>query len=286
MAEAASAGCKHPSWCSLSIQIHRRASASCTHAEACGGRRSDRSAHGMYKTLHNQSRCKHRGRNQPKSISWTIVATQPEPRLEHPEQTLRHTSSRSCQCGRTCNPLVPVQDRSARPKPKRQHPKALKRRKRRLRENPDWVKLEPAASCEPPRHQRQYGTEAPNRATAASTQESMPSEEAHPRNAEANRKFELDIAYQRHAILDASSKLPVQGTNADRSRRELPKSESPAPPKWTYPTIEIVRHTGRHNAPSRVRARRWDCYHEIAKTDANWLSRKRDYQYAGWLAIP
>jgi hypothetical protein len=135
--------------------------------------------------------------------------------LRNPNQGSSTPSKRSgtppaeaVSAGEHATPLVPVQDRSARPKPKRQHPKALKRRKRRLRENPDWVKLEPAASCEPPRHQQQYGTEAPNRATAASTQESMPSEEAYPRNAEAIRKFELAIAYQRHAILDTSSKLP------------------------------------------------------------------------------
>jgi hypothetical protein len=144
----------------------------------------------------NRTDAKHRGR-KPTEIDFrgTIVATQPEPRSEHPEPKLRHTAGRSRQRGRAYNPLVPVQDRSARPKPNRQRPKALQRRKRRLRENLDWVKLELAASCEPPRHQRQCGTEAPNRAPAASTQEPMPSEEAHLRAAEADRTNEQDTTH-------------------------------------------------------------------------------------------
>lgn len=154
VAEAASAGCKHPSWCSLSIQIHRRASASCTHAEACRGRRSDRSA-------------TERTRRSTTRADVNIAAETNRNRFRRPS-LLRNSNQGSSipsnarahlqpklQVRANMQPPVPVQDWSARPKPKHQRPKTLKRRKRRLRENPDWVKLEPAASREPPRHQRQ-----------------------------------------------------------------------------------------------------------------------------------
>jgi len=141
-------------WCSLSIQIHRRASASCTHAEACRGRRSDRSA-------------TERTRRSTTRADVNIAAETNRNRFRRPS-LLRNSNQGSSipsnarahlqpklQVRANMQPPVPVQDWSARPKPKHQRPKTLKRRKRRLRENPDWVKLEPAASREPPRHQRQ-----------------------------------------------------------------------------------------------------------------------------------
>lgn len=274
-------------WCSLSIQIHRRASASCTHTEVRGGRRSDRSARKTYKTFRKQSRCKHRGR-KPTEIDFRrpSLLRNPNRSPNTPSRNSGTPSTEAVSAGEHATPSYQSKTGAFRPKPNRQRPRALQRRKRRLRENLDWVKLEHAANREPPRHQRQRGTEAPNRATAAPTQEPTPSEEAHPRTTEADRETSRTPHIRRHVILDANSKLLVQGTNADRSRRLVAKVRVLGGRRSDHAWRPRPPDTECYNAPSRMRVRRWDCYLAIATADAHRLSRKREIKYAGWLAIP
>lgn len=212
------------------------------------GRRSDRPARKTYKTYRNQDR---RKTSRPRTDESIPVDHRCYANLDRspstPRQRRRRTADRSRVCGRTCDPLVPVQDRSARPKPNRQCRTALQQRKRRLRENPDWVKLEPAANREPPRHQRQSSTEVPNpRNHRIDSRAECPPKRRVRNPPRRTAKTSRTAHVRRRTILVASSKLLAEGTNTNGV---VAKSESPEPPKWPSRAAEAARHSEYHNVP-------------------------------------
>jgi len=108
----------------------------CTYAEAHTGRRSDRSTPTVYETRRELNRCtRHRGKKQTEAcIRGPPLLHRPKPNNTHPLRTDH-------------------KDQNSRPKPRSHSASTAATQAPLTKKQTNWVKLESAASYEPPRHQ-------------------------------------------------------------------------------------------------------------------------------------
>jgi hypothetical protein len=143
------------------------------------------------------------------------------------------------------------QSRSARPKSRRQRPKTLQRCLHHLRRNLDWVKLEPAASCEPPRHQRRRGAkDASSCIHYTDPRAHVLLKETRQRPAEADRTPRVGHHIPKGVVRNRPASRPIEAPSSAEADDQLPKSKSSVPPpERQCPTAWTAGQPEHCNAP-------------------------------------